>query len=121
MGTLPLSEERLEHLKTIWQVVDKNGTIVDGSRNNSNYSLSYRKEIGNFWSTIVSEPAAQYRHEMEDALREALEMSDEEICALDIEVVRRTDLTLGNVQRIGLSFCPGSMSDASLGEFFQGY
>jgi hypothetical protein len=79
------------------------------------YTLSYSARHDEFRSTIMDEPSAEYRRVVEDELRNALNLSDEEICALPVHVHRRTELTgQRDFQRIGLSFCPGSVSDEEL-------
>jgi hypothetical protein len=103
----------------IWQKIQN--TWTDGGDGGNlrysggdGYSLSYSRRFDSFKSTIWSEPAYMYRKAMETELQEMLGLPEEQICKLNIDVARDTELTVYEFQDIGLSFCEGSVTDDGL-------
>ncbi len=79
------------------------------------YVIEYSKRFDWFSILIFAEPAAQYRKEAESELLRLTGMSQAQACNFKVYVQRSTDLTgPKDFQDIGLSFCPGSVSDIEL-------
>lgn len=109
----PLPDELFNVLKDEWVMLDSYSGLVANVKNE--YNINYTKRYDEFRIEIKKEPAENYRREVEESLRTLLKVSNEELCTLQIFVMRRTELT-GDIyfQDIGLSFCPGSVSDTEL-------
>jgi len=111
-----ISEEVWQHIRSTWSDGGDEGQLRYGG--GGDYSLNYSRRFNQFNSTITNEPAALYRAKMEEELMAALQgMSPEMVCKLNIKVGRNTDKTAYEYQEIGLSFCPGSLSDEDLEKF----
>ncbi len=62
-----------------------------------------------FLVSILAEPLSEVRTQAENALRNRLDVSNEELCALDIQVWTDSDVNASYAGRdLGLSFCPGA-------------
>ncbi len=106
-----MTSETENTLRARWTRVSQ-GVI---GHDTSGYVIEYSRYFKWFSILIISEPAAQYRKEAEAELLAATSMSEEQACDFEIYVQRSTELTgLKDFQDIGLSFCPGSVSDEQL-------
>ena len=62
-----------------------------------------------FLVSLLTEPLGEARTEAERALAARLLLSEQELCALDVQVWTRTDVNDAYAGKdLGLSFCPGS-------------
>jgi hypothetical protein len=112
--TWQMTPEVLKRLQERWAIP---GTSAIGT-STKDYWLGYSVELASFSITITSEPAAEYRVAAEKELLDALSITQEQACTLNMLATRQTELTdpeyYKNYQVIGLSFCPGSVSDEEL-------
>lgn len=110
---------------TVWKMTDEverslrvrwpRGTDEVIGHDTRFYNVEYSTLFKWFAIMIFAEPSAQYRKEAEAELLAATGMTEAQACGFEVYVQRVTELTgPKNFQDIGLSFCPGSVSDADL-------
>ncbi len=106
-----MTDEVEKMLRTRWS----RGTEEVIGYDTRSYNVEYSVVFDWFSIFIFAEPSAQYRKEAEAELLAATGMTETQACNFKVYVKRVTDLTgPKNFQNIGLSFCPGSVSDADL-------
>lgn len=71
--------------------------------------MEYSKILDSVSIYILQEPAGKARNMAETELKQALGMSEQEICGLKVYVTRDAPWLDDGYERVGLSFCPGSM------------
>lgn len=113
-----MSTEILKKLENAWVRNDDSFIWI----RKENYTLGYSNLFDVYTIGVISEPADVYRHEAEQDLLQTLEISEAQMCLLDVNVIRSTELTLvrgpKEFQTIGLSFCPDGLSDAEVRNTF---
>jgi len=106
-----VTPEVIASLEREWTRYDRTSI----STSTASYSIGYADLFDSFTILIFAEPAAQYRKEAEDSLRRTLGIEGSELCAVNLRVMRRTELThYTELQEIGVGGCPGALSDDEL-------
>lgn len=75
------------------------------------YGVYFDEISGNISISLYSEPLAEMRLLAEQKLAEKLNITDEQMCVLEIKVFTYVEVSkdYGNVENLGLSFCSGSV------------
>lgn len=110
----PLPEDIRNRIRSEWVSLDSRGDYFTHTVNG--YTLSYLMDEDIFHGQVNREPAAKYRSLLETELLRVIGRPPEAICTLNIEVMRAPETPAHDFQKVGLTFCPDSLSDEQLAE-----
>jgi hypothetical protein len=83
-----ISEEEFFTLKSKWETLNEEYGIV--ATQTDMYALEYQRDTDTFFITVSQDPIETYQPVAEQALRDALSLSEDGLCSLPVVISART-------------------------------